>query len=34
MLGADFEIENPEAHPELVRYLGQLAGRYRRAARA
>jgi len=33
MLGADFEIENPEAHPELVRHLGQLAGRYRRAAR-
>ena len=29
----EIEIENPEAHPELVRHLGQLAGRYRRAAR-
>jgi len=34
MLGADFEVEDPEAHPELMRHLHELAGRYRRAARA
>ena len=33
MLDVDFEIENPDAHQELVRHLGQLAGRYHRAAR-
>ncbi len=33
MLGVDFEIENPQDRPELVRHLRQLAGRYRRAAR-
>jgi predicted DNA-binding transcriptional regulator YafY len=32
MLGADFEIEDPAAHPELVRHLRELADRYRRAA--
>ncbi len=32
MLGADFEIEDPQAHPELVRHLHELADRYRRAA--
>jgi predicted DNA-binding transcriptional regulator YafY len=34
MLGVDFQIENPGAHPDLVRHLGRLAGRYDRAARA
>jgi predicted DNA-binding transcriptional regulator YafY len=33
MLGADFEIENPAEHPELVRHLRDLAARYGRAAR-
>jgi predicted DNA-binding transcriptional regulator YafY len=33
MLGTDFEIEDPGAHPELVRHLRELADRYRRAAR-
>ena len=32
MLGADFEIENPAEHPELVRHLRELADRYQRAA--
>ena len=32
MLGADFEIADPQAHPELVRRLRELADRYRRAA--
>jgi hypothetical protein len=32
MLGADFEIADPQAHPELVRHLRELADRYRRAA--
>jgi predicted DNA-binding transcriptional regulator YafY len=32
MLGADFEIENPSAHAELLRHLRDLAARYRRAA--
>jgi hypothetical protein len=32
MLGADFDIENPERHPELVEHLGQIAERYRRVA--
>jgi predicted DNA-binding transcriptional regulator YafY len=31
MLGVDFEIENPGEHPELVRHLQLLAGRYGRA---
>jgi hypothetical protein len=34
LLDVDFEIEEPEKHPELVGYLGQLAERYRRAAGA
>jgi predicted DNA-binding transcriptional regulator YafY len=34
MLDVDFEIENPQAHPELLRHLGKLADRYHRAARA
>jgi predicted DNA-binding transcriptional regulator YafY len=32
MLGADFEIADPQAHPELVQHLHELADRYRRAA--
>jgi predicted DNA-binding transcriptional regulator YafY len=32
MLGADFEIADPQAHPELVRHLRELADRYQRAA--
>ncbi len=32
LLAADFEIEDPAAHPELVRHLRELADRYRRAA--
>ena len=32
MLGADFDIENPERHPELVEHLRQIGERYRRAA--
>jgi predicted DNA-binding transcriptional regulator YafY len=32
MLGVDFEIEDPQAHPELIRHFSQLAGRYQRAA--
>ena len=32
MLGADFEVENPGAHLELVRHLRELAGRYLRAS--
>jgi predicted DNA-binding transcriptional regulator YafY len=32
MLGTDFEIEDPGAHPELVQHLRELADRYRRAA--
>ena len=31
MLGADFEIEDPQAHPELVQHLHELADRYRLA---
>jgi predicted DNA-binding transcriptional regulator YafY len=34
MLGADFDIENPERHPELVEHLRQIGERYRRAAGA
>jgi hypothetical protein len=34
MLDVDFEIENPQAHPELMQHLQQLAGRYHRATRA
>ena len=33
-LDMDFEVEDPEGHPELVEYLGRLAERYRRAAGA
>ena len=32
MLGADFHIEDPGAHPELRQHLAELAGRYHRAA--
>jgi len=32
MLGADFDIENPERHPELIEHLRQTGERYRRAA--
>jgi predicted DNA-binding transcriptional regulator YafY len=32
MLGVDFDIENPERHPELVEHLRQTGERYRRAA--
>ena len=32
MLGVDFDIENPERHPELVEHLRQAGERYRRAA--
>jgi predicted DNA-binding transcriptional regulator YafY len=34
MLGADFDIENPERHPELVEHLRQTGERYQRAAGA
>ena len=34
MLGADFDIENPERHPELVEHLRRTGERYQRAARA
>jgi predicted DNA-binding transcriptional regulator YafY len=34
LLGADFEIETPSDHPELVEHLRALAARYRRAAPA
>jgi predicted DNA-binding transcriptional regulator YafY len=33
MLDVDFEIENPQAHPELMQHLQQLADRYHRATR-
>jgi predicted DNA-binding transcriptional regulator YafY len=32
LLGADFELENPAAHPDLVQHLHTLATRYHRAA--
>jgi hypothetical protein len=32
MLGADFDIENPEQHPELIEHLRQIGERYRHAA--
>jgi hypothetical protein len=28
----DFDIENPERHPELVEHLREIGERYRRAA--
>ena len=34
MLDVDFEIENPDAHQELIAHLERLAGRYQRAAEA
>jgi hypothetical protein len=32
MLGVDFDIENPERHPELVEHLRQIGEGYRRVA--
>jgi hypothetical protein len=32
MLGVDFDIENPERHPEIIEHLRQIGERYRRAA--
>jgi hypothetical protein len=32
MLGADFDVENPERHPELIEHLRQIGETYRRAA--
>ena len=32
MLGADFDIENPDGHPELIGHIGKIGERYRRVA--
>jgi hypothetical protein len=30
MLGVDFDVENPDAHPDLIAHLRQTAARYHR----